>query len=129
MKNQSLNILLADDESSIREVVQRILENLGHTVEATENGEQAIAAFDRHPDSFQIVMTDHSMPKVNGLGLVSHLRSKNFQGKIIVMSGSLTEELSEEYKSKRVDKILVKPFAMKGLSVEMADLLSDGGVV
>ena len=62
------------------------------------------------------------MPGMNGLEMVRHLRKNGFEGRIIVMSGFLTEELIVAYKAGRVDKILQKPFTLESLSSSLGDL-------
>ena len=48
------------------------------------------------------------MPLVTGLELVHHLRKNNFEGKIMVISGFLTDQLLMAYRDKKVDKIIQK---------------------
>jgi hypothetical protein len=53
---------------------------------------------------------------------VQHLRKNGFEGRIIVMSGSLTPELIKAYKAKRIHKILQKPFTASVLIHELKGL-------
>lgn len=122
MKTRSYNILVVDDDAAIALVVPTILRRLGHVVEVAYNGKEAIQVFTLHPGRFDVLITDHSMPELNGLDLVQHLRKNGFEGKMIVMSGSLNEELIVAYKAKRVDKILQKPFTIESLSTALSDL-------
>ena len=128
MKTHGVNILVADDDASIREFVQAALEKLGHTVMTAEDGKDAIDLFAARPDFFQVVITDHNMPVVNGLELVQHLRQHNFKGKIIVASGFLTEELTMEYILKHVNNVIEKPFNIESFEKTIDDLLDEGRV-
>jgi YesN/AraC family two-component response regulator len=77
-----------------------------------------------NPGYYDILMTDHHMPNVNGLELVEHLRKNGFEGKIVVMSGSLTPELMQAYLNRRVHKILQKPFSYEILASTLGDVLT-----
>jgi CheY-like chemotaxis protein len=123
MKKQAFNILMADDDATIRLVVPMILRRMGHTVDAFGDGSEAIVQFDADPSRYDILITDHTMPRVTGMELVGHLRAKGFKGRIIVMSGSLTDDLMHDYLAKRVDKILQKPFTLELFSATLNDLL------
>jgi CheY-like chemotaxis protein len=92
-------------------------------VDAVSDGAEAIALFTARPDHYDILITDHSMEDVSGPQLIDHFRAQGFAGKIIVMSGSLTDELMHDYLTKRVDKILQKPFTTEMLSSTFRDLL------
>jgi len=123
MKTNALNILVADDDEEIRSVVSAILRRRGHTVELVKNGDEAIKLFALKPGFFDVLITDHNMPLVSGLELVHHLRKSGVQTKIIVISGSLTEELLAAYQTKHVDKILQKPFMLENLASTLNDVL------
>ncbi|HWB58325.1 MAG TPA: response regulator [Chthoniobacteraceae bacterium] len=123
MKSYSHNILVAEDDPTISLVVAIILRKLGHKVEVVDDGREAIVAFDARPDHYDIVFTDHDMPEVSGLEFIDHLRAKNFGGRVIVMSGSLSDDLMHAYLAKRVDKILQKPFTLEMLSTSLGELI------
>ncbi len=123
MKNQSFNILVADDDEAIRFVVSVILRRHGHTVEVVDNGNEAIELFALKPDYFDVLITDHNMPLVSGLELVHYLRKNGAQTRIIVISANLTSELISAYQNKCVDKILQKPFTQENLSFALNDIL------
>jgi|ERR1700677_2427741 len=122
MKTHSYNILLAEDDPAISLIVSTILRRMGHSVEVVHNGKEAILEFTLRPAHYHILITDHDMPMVSGLEVVQHLRKNEFAGKIIVMSGSLTEELLHSYRSRRVNKILQKPFTLQTLSNSLSEL-------
>lgn len=123
MKNSPLNFLVADDDAVISRMVSTILARLGHHVDVVPNGKEAIVLFSQKPEFYDVLITDHSMPCVCGLELVQHLRKNDFSGKIIVMSGSLTEDLLVAYRGKRVDKILQKPISPGVLTESIRHML------
>lgn len=115
---------MAEDDPAISLIVSTILRRLGHEVQGVANGKEAIVEFTAKPDHYDILLTDHDMPLVTGLELIKYLRANGFDGKIIVMSGSLSDDLMHAYLARRVDKILQKPFSLEMLSTTLSDLLA-----
>src|ERR1700677_4538429 len=116
MKNRPFNVLVGEDDPATCVVLSTIFKRLGNNVEVAYDGEDAIALISGRPDHYDILMTDHRMPLVTGLELVYYLRKNEFEGKIIVISGFLTDELMTAYRDKQVDKILQKPFEINELT-------------
>ena len=116
---------MAEDDPTICLIIPMILRRLGHEVDVVRDGREAITEFTAKPQSTTTsCFTDHGMPVVTGLELVDHLRANGFNGKIVVMSGSLTDDLMYAYLAKRVDKILQKPFTLEMLSTTLSHLLA-----
>ncbi len=63
----SARILYLDDEEPLVFIVKRMLERLGHQVAGFSNADAALAAFSAAPDTFHLVLTDMSMPGMNGI--------------------------------------------------------------
>lgn len=113
MSSEPLNILLADDEPEIILVVSTLLKRKGHNVKTAHNGEEALYHFEQHsPGHFQILITDNNMPKMSGIDLVKRLRQDRYEGAVIILSGSLTVEMTEIYAGLNVSKIIEKPFTL-----------------
>ena len=64
----------------------------GYTFDCVSDGQQALERVTASPASFDIVITDHHMPHLNGLTLVERLRQTTFFGKILVFSSVLTSQ-------------------------------------
>lgn len=70
--SERLQLLVADDNSTDRMILEAILRRLGHDVLAADNGEQAIQLFiDKHPD---MVLLDVMMPGLDGIATARRLR-------------------------------------------------------
>ncbi len=83
-------ILVTDDELVIREVMKMVLEDMGYLVLTAEDGEEAWQIFlEERPD---IVLSDLSMPKVDGFELLSRIAKEDQEVPIIVFSGVGTIE-------------------------------------
>ncbi len=60
--------------------------------------------------AYDVVITDHNMPRMNGLELVQQLRATGYPGKIIVVSSDLSEAVDQTYHNLNVDRVFKKPF-------------------
>jgi DNA-binding NtrC family response regulator len=81
----SLSILVADDEDSIRSLLEHFLKNGGHQVVVVGNAREACGAMARQP--FDLVITDVLMPDGDGLDLITELRKVQPNARIVAMSG------------------------------------------
>lgn len=102
-------VLYAEDMRELREVMRISLTRDGYHVECVVNGELALQRLTAEPDGCDLLITDHHMPVMNGLELVTQLRTRPFAGKIIVFSSELDVEVAHEYRKLGVDRILYKP--------------------
>ncbi|MCU0588409.1 MAG: response regulator [Syntrophobacteraceae bacterium] len=84
------NILVVDDERSIRVTVKAFLEAEGHLVETAEDVESAMAAFDDQP--FDVVLTDIILPRISGVELLRRVRERSAHAQVIMMTGEPTLE-------------------------------------
>jgi CheY-like chemotaxis protein len=105
-----LNILLAEDERAVAFSIVFALKTDGHNVQVVADGWQALASINVEPDSFGLLITDHSMPGMNGVELIQRLREESFRGKIMVLSAHLSAENRAAYEALRVDATVSKPF-------------------
>lgn len=120
--NAPLNILLAEDERSVAFSISFALKADGHTIEIVSDGEEALSELTRKPGAFDLLITDHSMPRMNGVELVKRLRESGFQGKIVVLSAHLSAENRAAYLALGVDMMVPKPFDVHQLRASILQL-------
>jgi CheY-like chemotaxis protein len=78
-------ILVVDDEPSVRETLGLLLMSVGYDVAMAENGVSAVAQLNRTlPD---LIVTDLNMPQMSGMELISHVSSRYPSISIVAMSG------------------------------------------
>jgi len=70
--NSFKNILVVDDEIEMRIALETTLKREGHQIILAENGKQALEKLNE--DSFDLVLTDVKMPKMNGVELLKALK-------------------------------------------------------
>lgn len=80
-------ILLAEDEVLVLHSIQRILRKFGYQVEAFLDGKSAMETFEHSPDKYDIVITDMSMPKMNGRDLAKGILALRPDMPIILCTG------------------------------------------
>ena len=107
-------ILIADDNADMRDYLRRLVES-GYTVVAVPDGEAALAAVKER--SFDLVLTDVMMPKLDGFGLLKALRENELSSRtpVILLSARAGEESKIEGLAAGADDYLVKPFSAREL--------------
>lgn len=78
-------ILVVDDEESVRTLMDRLLSEKGHDVVAVADGNEALTVM--AGVTFDVLICDLFMPKMDGIELIQQLRDSNPDQKIIAMSG------------------------------------------
>ena len=110
---RKLNILAVDDEPAIGEAITYALEAPHRKIVVAKDGQDALAHVAK--ERFDVVITDHRMPRSGGLELVRQLRERNYLGRIVVLSAHLSPENIGTYEEMAVDEIVAKPFDFKEL--------------
>jgi len=113
---RKLKILLADDENEIATIVGALLGRAGHTIDVVNDGTTAILKLKESPGRYDLLITDGNMPEVSGIELIGQLPQLDFHGKVVLLSGYLTEDLEETYASLPIDRIIQKPFPLADLT-------------
>jgi two-component system, sensor histidine kinase and response regulator len=116
-----LKILLAEDNAVNRALATALLEKRGHTVVATENGREALAALQR--ESFDLILMDVQMPVMDGLEAISAIRKKEQSTRahlpIIALTAHAMKGDRERCLSAGADEYVAKPIRMSELLAAM----------
>jgi PAS domain S-box-containing protein len=123
-------VLIADDNTDMREYLARLLSGAGYRVDAVTDGQQALEAV--RADVPDLVISDGMMPRLDGLALVAALRgdSRTAAVPVLLLSARAGQEASIEGLQAGADDYLVKPFAAPELlarvraNIELARLRS-----
>ncbi len=120
-------ILFVDDEESLVEVFKRTLGRMGHSVKAFSDSRLALEAFKSEPESFDLVITDHTMPHITGLELARFVRETRADVPVIICTG-YSEQLTPETKATAgVEQVLLKPVDRRTIAQAIDRALSSGG--
>jgi CheY-like chemotaxis protein len=117
-------ILVADDESTILELLRTVLTIWTYEVEVCPDGEAALVRASE--GQFALLLIDYQMPKKTGLEVLRRLRAANNRTPVVLMSGHLSEPVVKESKSLPGVQLLPKPFTLAALR-EAIDRASDSG--
>jgi two-component system, NtrC family, nitrogen regulation response regulator GlnG len=104
----SARILIADDEDSLRWVLEKGLRQAGYDVSAAKDGESALRAFEAEP--FDLVFLDIRMPGMDGLTALAKLRELRPDAHVIVMTAHGTMETAIQAMQRGAYDYLAKPF-------------------
>ena len=118
-----LRILTVEDEPAVTQLLALILGGPSAKISNACDGRMALMKIGAAAEPFDVIITDHHMPRINGLELVRRLRVRKFAGKIVVLSAYLSEENIQAYEKLQVDMMLAKPFDVGELQLAV-DLLT-----
>jgi CheY-like chemotaxis protein len=114
-------LLLVDDEPALLELLKTYLERLGYQVDARSDAKESIALFESDPHRFALVLTDLTLPGLNGEEMVTQMRALNPKLLAIVSSGYPYEPRTKEI------VFLQKPYVPKMLAETIEKLLKRAG--
>ncbi|WDN89364.1 hypothetical protein BuS5_02332 [Desulfosarcina sp. BuS5] len=120
------NILFVDDEAEIVLVMQQMLEHLGYTVTARTNGMEALEAFQAHPDKYDLLITDQSMPGMTGLRLAEEVTRIRADIPIIHLTGVCEQTTAGDATKKIISESISKPVNMEELGKAIRRALKPG---
>jgi CheY-like chemotaxis protein len=110
-----LRILAVDNEPSVTLSLRYVFAGPRYELTCVENGNAALARLDANSDLYDVIIVDQMMPHLTGLELVSAIRQRGINGKIIVVSAHLSSEIREAYKRMDVHVMFSKPFNVEEL--------------
>ena len=99
------NILLVDDNHDGLIVRKSLLEELGYGVQIACNGEEGLKLFET--STFDVVVTDYRMPRMDGVQLIGHIRRRDPHARIILLSG-FVEPLGLTAENTGADSVIAK---------------------
>ena len=117
-------ILIVDDERSIRETLQDILEDEGYSITTAANAELALAAL--KASEFDLILLDIWMPDVDGITLLREIRQNGISCPVVMISGHGTVETAVEAIQYGAYDFLEKPLTTAKLLVTINRALQSG---
>ena|SRR5436190_11785697 len=114
---KSAHILVADDESTILELLRTVLTLWSYEVEVCADGEAALTR--AIEGRFSLLLIDYQMPRMTGLEVLRRLRAASSRTPVVLMSGHLSEPVVKETKSLPGVQLLPKPFTLAALRVAL----------
>ena len=122
-KSDSLHVLAVDDEKPIALMLGRQLNQLGFSVSTFHSSLEALAAYKKDPQKYDLLITDNTMPKMTGVELVKNIKSITPQLPVIFLSGHLTQSRIIELQEMPMTKAMPKPYTFHELANALSALL------
>ena len=115
-------ILLAEDEKSMRIMLQNFLESIGYAILPACNGKEALELVEKHKKQIHLLLTDIAMPGMNGFELAKQIRNSSPEIKLLFMSGYVNPNKTD-IMMKISGKFIQKPIVLHTLSVKLREIL------
>jgi two-component system, cell cycle response regulator len=106
--SEKVSILIVDDEADSRDTLAELLAEKGYDVQGAASGSAALDMIES--GTYDLVITDLIMPRVDGIALTKNIRSQNLDMPIIVVTGFATIEYAVESMKAGAFDFITKPF-------------------
>ena len=117
------HILFIDDEETLINMGKQMLISLGYTVTSRINSFEALELFKRRPNAFDIVITDLTMPNMNGDELASKIIAVRPDMPVILCTGFSTRNTEYEAKRMGIKAFIMKPFIKRDFAETLRKVL------
>jgi signal transduction histidine kinase/ActR/RegA family two-component response regulator len=118
-------ILLIDDDKTVRDVLSAILTEAGHQVVSVDSGAKGVETFDS--GEFDIVLTDLGMPGMSGWEVAAAIKRRDPAIPVVMVTGWGKQLDEEDIRKNGVDFLLFKPFELVKVQSTVAEALRSRG--
>jgi len=120
-------VLLVEDGDALREVLERVLEELGYTVCVARDGEEALALSATHQGPIDLLVTDVVMPNMGGRELALELWKARPETRVLFMSGYTEDAILHQGLRRSTVGFIGKPFRPDFLASKVREMLDGEG--
>jgi CheY-like chemotaxis protein len=120
-------VLLVEDGDALREVLERVLEELGYVVCVARDGEEALAFSATHRGPIHLLITDVVMPNVGGRELALELWKTRPDTRVLFMSGYTEDAILHQGLRRSTVGFIGKPFRPDFLASKVREMLDGEG--
>lgn len=120
--SESLRVLLVDDDPHVRGTIERLLTRSGHTVLPFADAAEALERLRSNLHVVDVILTDLTMPGMNGLELASHVQAMPGAPPVVMCSGYLDDATSAQAYAFGVQALLEKPVNSASLMRTLHDV-------
>jgi two-component system, cell cycle sensor histidine kinase and response regulator CckA len=118
-------LLLIEDEEQVRNMTKIMLTRLGYTVLEAIDGVEALEIFQQHQDEIRCVLSDLTMPRMNGWETLTALRKLSPDIQVILSSGYDEAQVMADEHPELPNAFLGKPYQLKGLRDTISRVLAN----
>ncbi len=123
VRGGSETIMVVEDEELLRELLESVLTDNGYRVITAEDGEKAIAAFEKNKGNVQLVLSDLGLPKLGGSDMLNALRKINSEIRVLFASGFVESRDKEWMTQNEVDGFIAKPYRIAEVLKKVREVL------
>jgi CheY-like chemotaxis protein len=123
IRGRGQRVMFVDDEPSLVTVGVRRLTSLGYAVTGYSSVEKALEAFRMAPSEFDIIISDFSMPAMNGVEFARAIAQSGNSVPFLLMTGYMDEMPEATLREARIGKVLQKPVMGDDLANSIMELL------
>ncbi|MCA1793985.1 MAG: PAS domain S-box protein [Desulfobacteraceae bacterium] len=116
-------VLLIEDEASVRYMVKAMLTRLGYAVIEAQDGVEAVRLFQEHQNEIDCVLSDLTMPRMNGWETLTELRRMGADVPVILASGYDKESVMAGDHPELPQAFLNKPYSMAALKDVLVEVI------
>ncbi|MBN1906575.1 MAG: response regulator [Deltaproteobacteria bacterium] len=125
-RSGSEHLMVIDDETGITDVTSRILKGHGYRVTVFNEGRLAYEEFQKNHESYDMVITDMTMPEMNGLEIAKKMREIDPHKHFIICSG-FSDLINKEHLSEEGIYYMAKPVVMGDLMKTIREIFDNRG--
>jgi DNA-binding NtrC family response regulator len=114
---QSFDVLVVDDDQEVRELLVEHFRRRGHEVAAAGDGRASIAAIQRDPTRYGLVVTDLQLPGADGIAVLDASRQANPSIYVIILTGYASLDSAIQAVRLGAYDYLTKPFSLGQIDV------------
>jgi PAS domain S-box-containing protein len=118
-------ILVVLDDDPLRSVIRETLEEEGFAVVQAASGEEALEKAAHHSGPIHVLLTDAVLPGIDGRELAARVAASRAEIRVILMSGSPTDQANPFPRGDRPPGLLPKPFTLAALRAELDRILEE----
>lgn len=123
-------ILIVEDQEPVRIMMVTMLSRLGYESQTCDSGLEALYHLREHPDAYDLVITDHNMPKMTGMELADQIAVENPGLPFILLTGYSKESLEGDMSEHPAIKaVLRKPVDRKELTAHIKTVIGDSRAI
>ena len=117
------NILLVDDEEAIVDMEKQVLEGIGYRVTIRTGSVEALETFKADPGSFDLIITDMTMPDMTGTELSGEIKKIRPDIPVILCTGFSYQVNEEKSRALGIEGYIMKPVIIKEIAATIRKVL------
>lgn len=116
-------VLFVDDEQMLVDLGKMMLEKIGYEAVAVKSSTNALEIIQKNPHAFDLVITDLTMPDIQGIELAEKIKSLRPDLPVILVTGFSDITTTAEANASCIDAVLAKPLSINALGMTLQKLI------